>query len=97
MSSQFIVNGQITQTDGSSLANITVRAFDKDLPSLGARSEQQLGDDATTDAEVCHEIAFPEKEFQQGESRRRGKVRPDLFITDRRGDLQPQAVQLCVL
>jgi hypothetical protein len=97
MREQSTVSGLITQPEGSRLAGVTVRAIDKDLPSLGARSEQQLGYGAITDAEVCYQTAFPEKECQQGESRRRGKVRPDLFSTDRRGDLQPQAVQLCIL
>jgi hypothetical protein len=90
MAVQFKIEGTITQSetqsDRSLLSSITVRAFDKGLPSLGARGEQQLGTDALTDAEGRYAITFTEEDFSRGKSLRRGKVRPDLFIRVFDGD-----------
>ena len=81
MHTEFAVAGQIARPDGSPLSGLSVRAFDKDLPSLRARGldEQKLGE-AVTDAEGRYRIAFTGQDFRQGEVRRRGKLRPDLFI-----------------
>jgi hypothetical protein len=51
MAVQFKVEGKVMQSGRSPLSSITVRAFDKGLPSLSARGEQQLGGDTLTDAE----------------------------------------------
>jgi hypothetical protein len=83
---QFIVSGRITQSDGRTLSNATVRAFNKDLPSLGRRSEQQLGRDVNTDNDGCYKILWTERDFLDGEARMHGKVRPDIFIRILEGD-----------
>lgn len=93
MTVQFKVSGKVTQSDRIPLASMTVRAFDKGLPSLGVQGEQQLGGDALTDAEGDYAITFAENNFNRGEPRYCRKVQPHLFTTDQRGDSHPQAVQ----
>jgi hypothetical protein len=86
MAKDFTICGHITISDGEPVAGLTVRAFDKDLPSLGARSEQGLGEEAITDAEGCYGIVFSDSEFQRGEARKRGKAQPDLLVRVFDGD-----------
>src|SRR5215470_7170234 len=85
MTIKFKVNGKVTQSKEKHLHGVTVRAFDKGLPSLGARGEQQLGKGAMTDAEGNYEIIFAAEDFSKGESRR-DNVRPDLLIRVFDGD-----------
>src|SRR5262249_7225014 len=80
MTVQFKVDGKVTQSDRSPLSSMTVRAFDKGLPSLRTRGEQQLGDDAVTDTDGSYVISFSEEDFQRGTANWHGKLRPDLFI-----------------
>lgn len=62
----FIVRGQVRQSDGTAIAGNTVRAFDKDLPSL--RSEEELGK-ATTDKEGRYEITYTAEQFRRAEKK----------------------------
>ena len=80
-----VVRGQV-RANGHPLTNVTVRAYDKDLPSLGSRSEQQIGDEDITDADGSYCISYPTDQFRRGESRRRKKLQPDLMIRVFDGD-----------
>ena len=73
MSSQFIISGSIFDLDKNPLADLTVKAFDKDLPSLN--KDQPLGQPAITDCEGYYRIEFGEKEFRNAEFRC-----PDIYI-----------------
>jgi hypothetical protein len=76
----FTVSGKIKQPNGPPFPGVTVRAFNKDLPSLGPRGETQLGTDAVTDADGFYKIFFTERDLQKASSNGRDKLRPDLFI-----------------
>ena len=80
MTESFVCKGQITQQDGGSPRGLLVRCFDKDLPSLGGRSEQQLGGDVTTDDDGRYTISFATDDFQRGEGYNQRKIRPDVFV-----------------
>jgi hypothetical protein len=86
MPEKWAISGHITQQRRSAFSNALVRAFNKDLPSLGTRGERQLGADAVTDSEGRYEVTFSADEFQHGELGRRAKLRPDLFIRVFDGD-----------
>lgn len=66
---KFVVKGQIRQTDGSPLAGVPVRAFDKDL-----RREELLGE-AVADKYGRYEIMYTAEQFHRAE-----KKNADLYI-----------------
>lgn len=88
MSGLFEITGQVALPDGKPAPNVTLRAFDKSLPSLDARGlgERRLGGDALTDADGRYRIAFGEQDFQQGATRGRAKARPDIVVRAFDGD-----------
>lgn len=57
-----IVSGHVRQPDGSPLVGVLVRAFDQDL-----RSEEPLGQPATTDEAGRYEISYTAQEFHRAE------------------------------
>ncbi|WP_339136192.1 MAG: hypothetical protein WGN25_20285 [Candidatus Electrothrix sp. GW3-4] len=68
-SAEYLVTGQILQSDASPLTGVQVRAFDKDL-----RHEQLLGK-TVTDQEGRYSIAYQRAQFRRAE-----KQRADLLI-----------------
>jgi hypothetical protein len=64
MLNEFTVSG-ITPFGMQPARDVPRRAFNKAVPSLGARGKQQLGKDAMTDAEGNYEIIFTEGGFKQ--------------------------------
>jgi hypothetical protein len=78
--SSFTVNGKIKQPSGPPFPGVTVRAFNKGLPSLGPRGETQLGTDAVTDADGFYNICYTGKDLQRASANGQDKLRPDLFI-----------------
>jgi hypothetical protein len=73
------MNDKVLQPSGPPFPSVTVRAFNKDLPSLGLRGETQLGTDAATDADGSHNISFTVKDLQKASANGQDKLRPDLF------------------
>lgn len=66
----FVVRGQVTQADGSVSIGLTVRAFDKDLPSL--KSAEPLGEllgEASTDKEGHYKITYTAEKFRRAEKK----------------------------
>ena len=80
MSNGYLITGQIAYAGGEPAAGAIVRAFGKDLPSLGARAEQRLGVDAIADDEGLYRIAFTEQDLRHDGIRRPDQAQPDLFI-----------------
>ena len=72
MAERFSVRGTITDARQQPVAGVTVRAYDKDLPSL---NRDQLLGEATTNDEGDYEIAFDEAAFRANE-----RERADLYI-----------------
>ena len=85
MPEQFTIVGLIQYAAERPAHNVTVQAFDKDLPSLERRSgigPQELGS-AVTDREGRFTISFTDEQFRRGEAfptafRRRTRLGPDL-------------------
>jgi hypothetical protein len=80
MPKQFVVSGRITGANGQSFPGVVLRAFDKGLPSLGARAEQQLGAEAAADINGSYVISFSEEEFQRADTNGQHRQLPDLLI-----------------
>jgi hypothetical protein len=73
MQKRFLISGRIFDLDKNPLADLTVKAFDKDLPSLN--NDQPLGKPTVTDCEGYYRIEFGENEFRNSEFRC-----PDIYI-----------------
>lgn len=69
-SKTFIVSGTVRSETGEVLEGKLVRAFD-----VGLRGEQQLGRDATVNANGSYHISYTLEEFQQSEGER-----PDIVV-----------------
>jgi hypothetical protein len=85
MAERFIVRGTITDTRQQPIVGITVRAFDKDLPSL---NRDELLGEAVTDAEGRYTVTFTEERFRRNE-----RARADVYIVvvDREGAIVGQS------
>lgn len=59
---KFIVRGQVRLADGTPLAGAVVRGYDKDL-----RTEEPLGEPATTDKDGRYEIVYTAGQFARAE------------------------------
>ncbi len=82
---QLVVRGQVRLADGSPLAGVLVRAYDKDL-----RSEQRLGEPATTDKDGRYEIGYTAAQFARAE-----KQSADLVVrVDNLGGGEPTASRI---
>src|SRR5215510_7742818 len=79
-----LVQGQIKQANGTPIVSLTVRAFNKNLPSLKARGldEQRLGQ-TTTDLNGHYQINFAGDQVLQSTEI---KQNPDLLIRVFEGD-----------
>lgn len=64
LGSSFIVHGLVRHPDGKPVTDVVVAAFDRDL-----RSEERLGDIATTDAEGRYEIKYAAGQFSRAEKK----------------------------
>jgi len=62
----FALRGKVSNADGSVLIGFTVRAFDKDLPSL--KSEELLGE-TLTDKDGHYEITYKAEQFRRAEKK----------------------------
>src|SRR5262245_57174093 len=67
MKNEFKVEGRILDLNKRPLVGVTVRAFDRDLPSL--KRDELLGE-TITDAKGLYAIGFTEDKFRHGESGR---------------------------
>jgi hypothetical protein len=98
MPEQFTISGLIRDSDERASSGVTVRALDKDLPSLERRAgvgPQELGS-AVTDREGRFTISFTDERFRRGEAvaatfRRRTRLGPDVTfrISDQQGQELP--------
>ncbi|MEL6438478.1 MAG: hypothetical protein AAFQ80_04360 [Cyanobacteria bacterium J06621_8] len=61
MTSTFIVRGQVLSATETPLANLIVRAYDRDL-----RTEQLLGE-KTTSEDGSYEISYNPEQFRRGD------------------------------
>src|SRR4051812_27203165 len=72
MPDEFVVRGVITDTQQRPVAGVSVRAFDRDLPSL---DRDELLGYAVTNDDGLYEIGFDETRFRTGEV-----ARADVYI-----------------